>query len=141
MKTYTAQELADNLQQQGDTKINKRTITYYSQIGLMPDLEIVKKRRVFTEIHMDYLRAIRTLAKTGKSLKQIKSEIGEFSIEDIRRISNNFNFYSTSQVAQHETIVVNEQVSLLVNSNFPREKKEELVGIVSDFLKENSINA
>ncbi|ERI10306.1 MerR family transcriptional regulator, partial [Aneurinibacillus aneurinilyticus] len=56
MHTYTAKQITDILQSEGQN-INLRTVRYYTQIGMVPPLELVGNKRVYTDHHLYYIRA------------------------------------------------------------------------------------
>ncbi|WP_217565476.1 MerR family transcriptional regulator, partial [Micrococcus sp. GbtcB5] len=67
METFTAKQITEILQKEG-TNINLRTVRYYTQIEIVPPLELVGNKRAYTEKHLHYFRAIITLSKTGETL-------------------------------------------------------------------------
>ncbi len=71
MTGYTAKQIAEILQQD-DPKMNLRTVRYYTQIGMVPALELLGNKRVYTDRHIHFFRAIVTLTRTGESLASIQ---------------------------------------------------------------------
>jgi DNA-binding transcriptional MerR regulator len=84
---YTAKEITEVLQKEG-VSISLRTVRYYTQIGIIPTLELVGNKRVYTDNHLNYIRAILTLSKTGESLGDIQEKLKQLSPEDIQKIGD-----------------------------------------------------
>ncbi|RUS47029.1 MerR family transcriptional regulator [Cohnella sp. AR92] len=132
MAYYTAKQISETLQEH-DEGMNLRTVRYYTQIGLVPPLELVGNKRVYTDSHLDYFRAIRTLSKAGESLQVIQDKLGTMSAEEIRKIGELMPFYQPNN--NHETVKVNDDVLITLSSRIPAEMKERVINSVSQILK------
>src|SRR4030095_7417294 len=115
MNNYTAKQIAEILQND-DPQMNLRTVRYYTQIGVVPSLELVGNKRVYTDNHLHYFRAILTLSKSGETLTQIQEKLQALSIEEINKIGEKLPFYQTEQMINHETHIINEDVILSLSS-------------------------
>ncbi|MEK5237822.1 MerR family transcriptional regulator [Paenibacillus sp. FSL L8-0470] len=134
MNTYTGKQLADLLQRE-EPDMNLRTIRYYTQIGLLPPLELFGNKRVYTGRHLEYLRAILTLSKSGESLADIQEKLAELPAEEVAKIGDRLRFYQTEHIFRNETLVINEDVMLTVSPRISAELKSELVETVNRLLK------
>ena len=135
MDTYTAKEITELLQQE-EIDINLRTIRYYTQIGLLPPLEAIGNKRVYTEQHMDFLKAIVSLSKTGMSLAEIQDKLKNLTIEEIKNIGNKLFLFKEESFLKNETIKVNEDVFITVSSHVPKELQQEVVRAISNVFEE-----
>lgn len=135
MDTYTAKEITEQLQQE-EIDINLRTIRYYTQIGLLPPLEAIGNKRVYTEQHMDFLKAIVSLSKTGMSLAEIQDKLKNLTIEEIKNIGNKLFLFKEESFLKNETIKINEDVFITVSSDVPKELQQEVVRAISNVFEE-----
>ncbi|MDQ8735814.1 MerR family transcriptional regulator [Paenibacillus sp. LHD-38] len=135
MAYYTAKQLSEILQEH-DEGMNLRTVRYYTQIGLVPPLELVGNKRVYTVSHLDYFRAIRTLSKAGESLQVIQEKLGTMPIEEIRKIGELMPFYQPNN--DHETVKVNDDVLITLSPRISVEIKERVINSVAQILKGGS---
>lgn len=85
--TYTAKEVAELLQAEGDTTITSRTVNYYAFEKNMFKVSGVGKG-CFTDEDVDKIRAIRLLQESdrGLTLEKIKEKINKYTINEIREI-------------------------------------------------------
>ncbi|MGN7760238.1 MerR family transcriptional regulator [Paenibacillus sp. 22594] len=134
MNVYTGKQLADILQQE-DADMNLRTVRYYTQIGMLPPLELVGNKRVYTERHLESLRAILTLSKSGESLADIQMKLSELTAEEVASIGARLRFYQPEHILQHETLVINEDVMLTVSPQITPELKSEMIEAVTRLLR------
>ncbi|MBH0173884.1 MerR family transcriptional regulator [Fictibacillus sp. 23RED33] len=133
MANYTAKELAELLQEE-DKSINLRTIRYYTQIGMLPPLELVGNKRVYIDTHLHYLRAIRTLSKTGISLKEIQERLTNLSIGEIQEIGKKIGFLESSNVLNHETHKITEDAYITISKNISVETKQKVIHSITNIL-------
>ncbi|WP_150267960.1 MerR family transcriptional regulator [Paenibacillus tepidiphilus] len=134
MGNYTAQQLADILQRE-DPEMNLRKVRYYTQIGMLPPLELAGNRRVYTERHLNHLRAVLTLSKSGESLAQIQSKLAGMPDEEIAGLGERLPFYQPEHIMANETLVLSEDVMLTLSPRIPAELKAEMIAAVSSLLK------
>ncbi|MCQ6561204.1 MerR family transcriptional regulator [Paenibacillus mendelii] len=134
MNSYTAKQLA-NLLQQEDPKINLRTIRYYTQIGMLPPLELVGNKRVYTDLHMHYCRAILTLTRTGETLASIQEKFQQLSVEEIEKIGGQLHLYQPSRILANETLQISEDVMLTLSPNISAERRQKVIDSVSQALR------
>ncbi|MCU5750866.1 MerR family transcriptional regulator [Bacillus cereus] len=134
METFTAKQITEILQKEG-TNINLRTVRYYTQIEIVPPLELVGNKRAYTEKHLHYFRAIITLSKTGKTLASIQEKLKEMSLEEIIKIGERMTFYQSDKILQHETHKVNDDVFITLSTNVSDELKQQVINSVSQILK------
>lgn len=134
MDIYTAKQLADILQQE-EPEMNLRTVRYYTQIGLLPPLELSGNKRVYTERHLHYLRAILTLSKGGDSLADIQEKLTAMSGEEVAKIGERLRYYQPEHILRNETLVISEDVMLTVSPRISAAIKAEMVESVTRLLK------
>jgi DNA-binding transcriptional MerR regulator len=67
--TYTISEIAEMM------NVSVHTIRYYDKEGLLPDIERVNGRRVFTEKDFGWLKVLNCLKNTGMPIKEIRRYI------------------------------------------------------------------
>ncbi|HDX9628805.1 TPA: MerR family transcriptional regulator [Bacillus cereus] len=134
METFTAKQITEILQKEG-TNINLRTVRYYTQIEIVPPLELVGNKRAYTEKHLHYFRAIITLSKTGETLASIQEKLKEMSLEEIIKIGERMTFYQSDKILQHETHKVNDDVFITLSTNVSDELKQQVINSVSQILK------
>ncbi|GKU85303.1 MerR family transcriptional regulator [Niallia sp. NCCP-28] len=137
MATYKGKEIEKILQAEG-IDIPLRTIRYYTQIGLLPLLELVGNQRVYTNKHLHYLRAILILQKAGDSLSAIGEELASLSLSEVENIGSKLPFYQKERIIEQEVYQVNEDVFLTMNRNISGELKEQMIHAVSNMLKDSS---
>ncbi|MFT9847182.1 MerR family transcriptional regulator [Aneurinibacillus sp. REN35] len=134
MNTYTAKQVTDILQKEGQN-INLRTIRYYTQIGMIPPLTLVGNKRVYTEEHLHYFRAVLTLAKAGDTLADIQDKLKSLTIEEIEKIGNHMPFYQPDRIMENETHQVSGDVFLTVSPNISAETRQKIIASISQILK------
>lgn len=139
MDIYTAKQLADILQQE-EPEMNLRTVRYYTQIGMLPPLELSGNKRVYTERHLHYLRAILTLSKGGDSLADIQEKLAALPGEEVAKIGERLRYYQPEHILRNETLVISEDVMLTVSPRISAEVKAEMIETVTRLLKgENTL--
>ncbi|MDP5273533.1 MerR family transcriptional regulator [Chengkuizengella sp. 2205SS18-9] len=134
MKVYTAKQITEMLQEQ-DFDINLRTVRYYTQIGIVPALELVGNKRVYTNKHLNYFRAILVLAKTGESLASIQKKLQPLDIEEIKKIGDQAAFFQSHNFLEHETHQVSEDVLITLSPKISAELKQRVINSVSQIIK------
>jgi len=134
MDTFTAKQVTEILQKEG-ANINLRTVRYYTQIEIVPPLELVGNKRVYTDNHLHYFRAILTLSKTGETLASIQEKLRQLSLEDIIKIGDRMTFYQSDKILEHETHKVNEDVFITLSSKVSAELKQQVINSVSQIIK------
>lgn len=133
MCSYTARQITETLQKEG-ADIHLRTVRYYTQIGLVPDLETVGKRRVYTDKHLAYFRAILTLARTGRTLAEIQEKLQGLSIDAIQKIGRQMFLYQSKNLLTSETTKINEDAFVTLSSNVSRQKKQKIIDSISKII-------
>lgn len=134
MKTYTAKEITE-IMHKDEPEMNLRTIRYYTQIGMVPPLELVGNKRVYTDKHLSYFRAIVTLAKTGKTLASIQETLKNLPMEEIERIGEQMQLLQSEKIIENETIKVNEDVYITLSPKISAELKQKVIDSVSQVFK------
>lgn len=134
MNSYTAKQVAEILQQD-DPHMNLRTVRYYTQIGMIPPLEVVGNKRVYTENHIHYFRAIITLARTGETLASIQETLKKLSLEDIEKISQQLALYEASRMIENETLRITDDVIITISPRISAELKQKVIDSVSQALR------
>ncbi|HJV47298.1 MAG TPA: MerR family transcriptional regulator [Bacillota bacterium] len=135
MNTYTAKQLTEILQSE-NVDINLRTVRYYTQIGLLPHLEVVGNKRVYTDTHLYYLRAIITLSKTGQSLADIQEKLKNLTTEEVQKIGEQISLYSPENIIGNETHKVSEDVFITLGPRISAELKTKVIDSVTQILKQ-----
>ncbi len=134
MNVYTAKQIADVLQKD-DPQMNLRTVRYYTQIGIIPPLELIGNKRMYTDIHLHHFRAVLALSKSGETLASAQEKLMGLSIEDVIKIGENLRLYQSNQVLQNETHVVNEDVIISMSSRISPDLKAKMIETVAYLLK------
>lgn len=134
MSIYTAKQITELLQNEG-VSIHLRTVRYYTQIGMIPVLETVGNRRVYTDIHLTYFRAIITLSRTGETLSDIQKRLHGLSLNEIERIGKQMDIFQTRNVMQHETTKIDDDTFITLSSDVPEQLKNKIVDSISNILK------
>lgn len=135
MNTYTAKQLAEVLQNE-DPQMNLRTVRYYTQIGMLPPLELVGNKRTYTDNHLHYLRAILVLSKSGDTLSSAQEKLAGLPIDEVIKIGDNLRMYQSDQILRNETHIVSEDVVLSVSSRISPELKVKMIETVTRLLEE-----
>jgi DNA-binding transcriptional MerR regulator len=135
MNTYTAKQVAEVLQNE-DPQMNLRTVRYYTQIGMLPPLELVGNKRAYTDNHLHYLRAILVLSRSGETLSSAQEKLAGLAIDEVIKIGENLRLYQSEQMIRNETHVVSEDVILSVSSRISPELKEKMIETVTRLLQE-----
>ncbi len=134
MNGYTAKQITELLQQD-EPGINLRTVRYYTQIGLVPPLELAGNKRVYTDKHLHYFRAVLTLAKTGETLAGIQERLKELPLDEIRRIGESMDMYRAERVLENETFRIGDDVYITVGPHASGELKRKIIAAVTDVVK------
>lgn len=134
LNTYTAKQIADILQNDAP-EISLRTVRYYTQIGIIPPLELVGNKRVYTDTHLHFLRAILTLSKSGETLTSAQETLASLPIEEVIKIGENLRLYQSSQIFRNETHVLNDDVIISVSSRVSPELKIKMIETITQLLK------
>ncbi|WP_054026399.1 MerR family transcriptional regulator [Bacillus sp. FJAT-28004] len=134
MDTFTAKQVADILQKD-DPEMNLRTVRYYTQIGIVPPLELFGNKRAYTTNHICYFRAILTLIHSGETLAAIQEKLKELSIDEISKIGENLQLYRSKKMLTNDTHVINEDVILSMSPRISAELRVKMVETISQMLK------
>jgi DNA-binding transcriptional MerR regulator len=138
LNTYTAEQIAEILRREGDEKITKRTVQYYVDIGVVPELEVVGKQRRFTDKHLDYFRAIRTITRTGATLREASEKLQSLSPEEVEKIGRQLNYCKPETLIETATRTITPDVSVVFSPRVKPELKERIVQEVTRILEEES---
>ncbi|BBI35435.1 MerR family transcriptional regulator [Cohnella abietis] len=133
MNHYTAKQIAEMLQNE-DSQMNLRTVRYYTQIGVIPALELVGNKRVYTDNHLHYFRAILTLSRSGETLATIQEKLQGRPMEEIISIGEKLPLYQSDQLLQHETHVINEDVIISISSRIAPELRTRVIDTVTQLM-------
>ncbi|MFT8316719.1 MAG: MerR family transcriptional regulator [Sporolactobacillus sp.] len=133
---YTAKQLTDKLVAEG-AAINLRTVRYYTQIDLIPPLEMVGKKRVYSDLHYDYLRAIVTLSKMGDTLASIKERLKNLSPDELKKIADPMQLYCSENLTTRETTKINADAFITLSTNVNPSVRQKIVDSVSKIMKED----
>ncbi|MCK9859575.1 MerR family transcriptional regulator [Paenibacillus sp. ATY16] len=134
MDTFTAKQVTEIIQLD-DAKMNLRTVRYYTQIGILPPLELVGNKRVYTNKHVQYLRAIITLSRTGETLAAIQEKLSNLSMEEIEKIGDQINLFNPERVLESETHQITEDVAITLSPRLSEEVKQKVIESVSMLLR------
>jgi len=134
MSGYTAKQVAEILQQD-DPRMNLRTVRYYTQIGMVPALELIGNKRVYTDRHIHFFRAIITLTRTGETLASIQEKLMTLSIEEIEKIGQQMYLYDPNRVLENETLTITEDVAITLSPRVSAELKQKVIDSVSQLLR------
>jgi DNA-binding transcriptional MerR regulator len=137
LNTYTAKQITEHLQYD-DPEMNLRTVRYYTQIGIIPPLELVGNKRVYTDKHLHYFRAILTLSMTGETLASIQEKLSGLSMEEIIRIGEKISMYKSNGILENETHQVSEDVYLTLSPRVSAELRQKMIETVSQLIKGDS---
>lgn len=135
MGNYTAKQLTEILQHD-DSQMNLRTVRYYTQIGVIPPLELVGNKRVYTDNHLHYFRAILTLSKSGETLANIQEKLQGLTIDEIIRIGEKLPLYQSDQMLKHETHVISNDVIISLSARTSLDLKTKIIKTVSRLVAE-----
>lgn len=135
MNTYTAKQVAEVLQRE-DPQMNLRTVRYYTQIGMLPPLELAGNRRVYTDSHLHYLRAILVLSKSGETLASAQEKLAGLPLAEVMKIGDNLRLYQSDQMLHSELHVISEDVILSVSPRISAPLKEKMIATVTRLLQE-----
>ncbi|WP_338042467.1 MerR family transcriptional regulator [Paenibacillus ginsengarvi] len=133
---YTAKQVAE-LIGKDDPEFQLRTVRYYTQIGLVPPLELVGNKRVYTDKHIDYFRAILTLSKSGETLAAIQTKLQSLSSEDIARIGESLHLYQSKQMIGNETFIISDDLIISVSPRISAELRANVIETVTRMIKED----
>jgi len=136
MNSYTAKQIAEMIQQD-DPRMNLRTVRYYTQIGMVPPLELVGNKRVYTDKHLIYFRAIITLARTGETLASIQETLNKLSLDDIEKISEQLTLYDSNRIIENDTLKITDDIIISVSPRISAELRQKVIDSVHQALKED----
>lgn len=134
MSGYTAKQIADILSAD-DSRMNLRTVRYYTQIGMVPPLELAGNKRVYTDKHLHYFRAILTLSRTGETLSAIQDRLKELTLEEVKKISQQLVLYEPSTIIDNDTLKITDDVIITVSPRISAEVKQKVIDSVSQVLR------
>lgn len=135
MNTYTAKQVAEVLQNE-DPQMNLRTVRYYTQIGMLPPLELVGNKRAYTDSHLYYLRAILVLTRSGETLASAQEKLAGLTMDEIMKLGDNLRLYQSDQMLHSELHVISEEVILSVSPRISPSLKEKMIAAVTRLLQE-----
>ncbi|ETT48476.1 MULTISPECIES: MerR family transcriptional regulator [unclassified Paenibacillus] len=135
MNTYTAKQVAEVLQRE-DPQMNLRTVRYYTQIGMLPPLALAGNKRVYTDNHLHYLRAILVLSKSGETLASAQEKLAGLPLDDVIKLGDNLRLYQSDQMLHSELHVISEEVILSVSPRISPSLKEKMIAAVTRLLQE-----
>ncbi|WP_246188094.1 MerR family transcriptional regulator [Paenibacillus tengchongensis] len=115
--------------------MNLRKVRYYTQLGMLPPLELAGNKRVYTRRHLDHLRAILTLSKSGETLAQIQSKLETMPEAEIAGLGERLRFFQPEHILANETLVLSEDVMLTLTPRVPAELRSEIVAALGKVLK------
>lgn len=136
VKIYTARQLAEIVKNEGDEDMSLRKVRYYRDMGLLPECEIINNEKVFTDKHLHYLRAIRTLAKTNTPLKIIEEKLNAMTMKDVEKVARKMQYFNTERAIADETIVINDYISVNFSPHVSLNLKEKIITKIQSVLKE-----
>jgi DNA-binding transcriptional MerR regulator len=110
-------------------------VRYYTQIGIIPSLELVGNKRVYTDNHLHFFRAILTLSKSGETLASVQEKLMGLSIEEVAKIGENLRLYQSKQILQNETHIVNEDVFISMSHRISPELKTKMIETIAQLMK------
>jgi DNA-binding transcriptional MerR regulator len=134
VELYSAKQVAEILEKE-DPHMNLRTVRYYTQLGLIPPLELVGNRRGYTEKHIDYFRAILTLSKSGETLASIQEKLNTLSREEVAKIGENLHLLQSKTILHNETVVINEDVIISMSPRISAELRTKMIETVSQMIQ------
>lgn len=134
MNTYTAKQVAEALQHD-DPQMNLRTVRYYTQIGLIPPLELVGNKRVYTDKHLHYFRAALTLAKSGETLAAVQETLMMLPVQEVVKIGESLHLYQSKPWIGNETYKIGEDVIISVSPRISAELRTSMIDTVARMLK------
>ncbi|PLS14822.1 MerR family transcriptional regulator [Bacillus sp. M6-12] len=112
-------------------------VRYYTQIGLVPVLEVIGNRRMYTEKHLDYFRAIRTMSRTGRKLADIQQDLQQMNPDRIIKIGRQLQNYSSEMLlekSEMEYYELHPELTLQISSSFDCQKKEKILNTIQNIL-------
>ncbi|MDR0269352.1 MerR family transcriptional regulator [Paenibacillus sp.] len=134
MNSYTAKQVSEILQKD-DSRMNLRTVRYYTQIGLIPPLALVGNKRVYTEKHLHYFRAILTLSRTGQPLASIQETLKDLELQDVEKISEQMALVDPNRILESETLKITDDVIITMSPRISAELKQKVIDSVSQVLR------
>lgn len=134
MNAYTAKQITDILTED-DPHIQLRTVRYYTQIGMVPPLELIGNKRVYTDKHLDYFRAVLTLSKSGETLASIQKKLESLTDEEVARIGDSLHLYQSKQLLDNDTYVINDDVIISVSPRISAELRTKMIDSVTRIVK------
>lgn len=124
---YTAQELVDMLNRDEGEAFTVRKVRYYAQIELLSSPELVNGKKKYTDKHLEELRAIRKLQKTGSTLDDIKTEIRGLGQKELSKVSQNAMYFSQKSILDKNVVSINTDIALLFGNDVEDSLQEEIV--------------
>jgi DNA-binding transcriptional MerR regulator len=135
-KYFTAKEIVALLQLEGDSELSIRTVRYYTHYDdMLPPLEMVNNKPKYTQKHVEYIRAIRTMKKTGESLEGIKSTLNSLDYLNVAKIGAQSSYLSSNRLLQTSTHDVNTDVSITFSIDVPVEKQKEAIQMLKSLFE------
>ncbi|WP_339257437.1 MerR family transcriptional regulator [Paenibacillus sp. FSL P2-0136] len=122
--------------QNEDPQMNLRTVRYYTQIGMLPPLELVGNKRAYTDSHLHYLRAILVLTRSGETLASAQEKLAGLTMDEVMKLGDNLRLYQSDQMLQSEMHVVSEDVILSISPRITPALKEKMVEALTRLVQE-----
>lgn len=136
MSYYTAKQIVDVLQNEG-ISMPLRTVRYYTQIGLIPPLDTVEKKRCYSSKHLLYFRAILTLSKTGETLAAIREKLENLSLDEIKKIGNQLSLYQMTTLTAQETTKINDDVFITLSNRVQPDVRHKIIETVTQMMRKD----
>ena len=112
---YTAQELVETLNREEGEALTVRKVRYYAQIGVLSSPELVNGKKKYSTKHLEELRAVRRLQKTGSKLEDIKTEIKGLDASSLYKVSENAIYFSEKPILDKNVCEINPDVSVMLS--------------------------
>lgn len=134
MAYYTAKELAEVLQSEGDEEMTLRKVRYYTQIGMLSELEMDENKSKYSAKHLEELRAIRVMQKTGEKLEDIKEKIRGLNMQRLSDLNTHAIYLSADKLLRTTTYTVNKDITLTFSDQVETATKQMVINAVENSL-------
>lgn len=134
LKSYTAKEISEILKSEGDEEMTIRKVRYYNQIGILPPMMKLKNKNYFNDEHLNYLRAMRTMQKTGEKLEDIKGKLKGLDVKGLENIGKQMSYISSERLLKTETCYLNDDVSITFSGKIEGDKREKIINKIKELL-------
>lgn len=106
---------------------------------MVPSLETVGNKRVYTDKRIHFFRAIITLTRTGETLASIQEMLNTLTIEEIEKIGQRMHLYDSSRVLENETLAITEDVAITISPRISAELKQIVIESDAQALRGDTI--